>query len=189
MLRLKQVEIQQNVDEEQARLARVERRLRQIEQEEAMPAQEVVLKTIPAQQVAAVRDVVALQGLGQLFGEVFGYLGQHRISPVGPPVGVYYDEEFREEMDVEVAVPVAGPVPEAGRVKMGQLPAVETMACVVHEGGYDTFGATYGQLMTWIEANGYRIAGPIREVYLRGPESGNDPSTYVTEVPRPVAAV
>jgi DNA-binding transcriptional MerR regulator len=187
MLRLKQVEIQQHVGEEQARLARVEQRLRQIEQEEAMPTQEVVLKAIPAQRVATVRDIVAVQGLGQLFGEVFGYLGRHQISPVGPPVGVYYDEEFREEMDVEVAVPVAGPVPEGDRVKMGELPAVAKMACLVHEGGYDTFGATYGQLMAWIEANGFHIAGPCREVYLRGPESG-DASSYVTEVQVPVAA-
>lgn len=187
MLRLKQAEIRQQVQEEQARLARVEQRLRRIEQEEVMPKQEVVLKQVPAQTVASVRDTVPISGLGQLFGEVFAYLGQHRVNPAGPPVGIYYDEEFREEaMDIEVAAPVVGSAPEGDRVKMRELPAVEEMACVIHEGGYETIGGTYGQLMKWIEANGYRIAGPTREVYLKGPESGGDPSTCVTEVQIPV---
>lgn len=187
ILRLKQVEIQEELEEEQARLARVERRLRLIEREEAMPAQEVALKKMPAQSVASVRDNVPIQGIGQLFGEVFGHLGQHKVSPAGPPIGVYYDEEFHEEeTDVEIAVPVAGSVPESDRVKERQLPAVEEMACLVHQGGYETIGGTYGQLMKWIEANGYRLAGPTREVYLQGPESGDDTSTYVTEIQIPV---
>jgi len=187
MLRLKQVEIEEQLQEEQARLARVEWRLKQIEQEEAMPTQEVVLKKIPAQAVASVRDTVPISGIGQLFGEVFGYLGRHRVNPAGPPVGVYYDEEFREEeVDIEIAVPVAGPVPAGDRVKPGELPGAEEMACIVHEGGYDTIGGSYGQLMAWVEANGYRMTGPVREVYLRGPESGDDPSIYVTEIQLPV---
>jgi len=122
MLRLKQAELQQQVQEEQARLARVEWRLRQIE-----------------------RDV-----------------------------------------DVEAAVPVAGSVPAGARVTGRELPAVEEMACIVHQGGYDTIGEAYSRLMAWIEANGYRITGPNREVYVRGPEPGRDPATYVTEVQFPV---
>ena len=187
MLRLKQVEIEAQVQEEQARLVRVERRLRRIEQEEAMPTQEIVIKKIPAQSVASVRDTVSIGGLGQLFGEVFGYLGQRGIGPVGPPVGIYHDKEFREDaVDAEVAVPVAGSVPEGERVKGRELPGAEQMACLVHEGSYETVGGTYGQLMKWVEANGYRVTGPCREVYLQGPESGSDPSTYVTEIQFPV---
>jgi effector-binding domain-containing protein len=187
ILRLKQIEIQGQMQEEQARLARVEWRLKQIEQEEAMPTQEVVIKQIPAQSVASVRDTVPIAGISQLFGEIFAYLGQRRVSPVGPPIGIYYDEEFREEaVDIEIAVPVAGPVPEGDRVKGRELPAVEEMACMVHEGSYETIGGAYGRLMAWVEANGYRMAGPVREVYLQGPESSRDPSTYVTEIQFPV---
>jgi effector-binding domain-containing protein len=187
MLRLKQAEIQQQVDEEQARLAQVEWRLRQMEQEETMPTQEVVLKSVPAQPVASIRDHVSIPGIGRLFGEVFGYLGQRGIGPAGPPVGIFYDEEFGEQdQDVEIAVPVSESVTESERVKTHELPAVEKMACIIHEGSYETVGGAYGQLMAWVEANGYRIAGPCREVYLQGPESGDDSSTYVTEVQLPV---
>ena len=188
MLRLKQVELQEQLEEEQARLARVEQRLRQIEQEETMSTQEVAVKNIPAQAVASVRDVIPSYGdLGQLFGEIFAYLGQHRITPAGPPIGIYHDHEFREQdVDAEVAVPVTGSIPEGDRVKKRELPAVEEMACIIHQGSYETIGGTYGQLMAWIEANGYRMVGPVHEVYVQGPGSGGDPSIYVTEIQLPV---
>lgn len=188
MLRLKQAEIQEQLQEEQAQLAQVEWRLRRIEQEESMPAQEVVLKNIPALQVVSVRDIVPTFGdTHQLYGELFAYLGQHRINPAGPPLAIYYDEEYREQnVDVEVAVPVVGKAPTAARVTGQDLPPIEKMACIVHKGAYEAFDVTYGQLMAWIEANGYRMSGPIREIYVRGPESSTDPSTYVTEIQLPV---
>ena len=68
ILRLKQVEIQQQVQQEQARLARVEWRLKQIEREETMPTQEVVLKKVPPIEVVSVRDIVPTTGISQLFG-------------------------------------------------------------------------------------------------------------------------
>ncbi len=187
ILRMKQAEIQQQVAEEQARLARVEQRLKQIELEETMPTQEVLIKKVPAQAVASVRDNVTIPGLAQLFGELFGYLGQRGLGPAGPPIGIYYDEEFCEgPIDVEIAAPVAGSVPEGERVKLRELPAIEQAASIIHEGSYEDVGSTYSQLLQWVEANGYRIAGPVREVYLQGPEADRDPSTYVTEVQFPV---
>lgn len=56
MLRLKQAELQQVVDEEQARLARVAARLKQIEQETSMT--EVVLKQIEPMIVLSIREIL-----------------------------------------------------------------------------------------------------------------------------------
>jgi len=177
----------QQVREEHVRLARIEWRLRQIEQEETMPTQEVVLKEVSPIDVVSVRDVVPTTGFSQLFGQIFTYLGQHGINPSGPTMGIYYDEEFREEaVDIEAAVPVAEPVPSSERVKCRKLPAVEEVACVIHEGTFDTLAGTYGHLMAWIEANGYRMAGPIREVYVQWAEPDGDPSTNITEIQIPV---
>jgi len=39
--------------------------------------------------------------------------------------------------------------------------------------------------MAWLEPNGYRIAGPVREVYLRSPADCSDPNQYVTEIQVP----
>ena len=190
MLKLKQAEIQQRVGEERARLARVEARLRQIEQEGRMPAHEVVIKKVNAQRVAAIRDVIPTYSeQGHLWGELCAYLEQCKVKSAGPCFTLYYDDEYRErDVDAEVCEPVQAdaPLPDHGRVKVYELPAVETMACVVHHGSYDMLGQAYRDLLTWIEVNGYRIVGPNRDVYLRGPESGGDPSTYVTEVQIPV---
>lgn len=148
---------------------------------------EVALRQVGPQRVAALRDVIpAFSEIGRLYGELFGFLGQSRVAPAGPPMAIYHDPEFRErDVDVEVAAPIAGPLPEHPRVKARDLPGA-TLATILHQGDYQGMGATYGALTRWIEANGYRVAGPCREVHLRGPGAGVDPATYLTEVQFPV---
>ena len=63
------------------------------------------------------------------------------------------------------------------------------MACLVHQGGYETLPATYGLLMAWTQAHGHRADGPNREVYLQGPETGLAPAAYVTELQLPLQTV
>jgi effector-binding domain-containing protein len=123
---------------------------------------------------------------GRLFGELFGYLGSHGVNPAGPPLAIYYDDEYREkDVDVEVAVPVAGKVPANKRVKFKELPAVEQMASTIHHGDYSGFGQAYAALMGWIDKNGYRITDHCREIYLQGPGQC-EPASYVTEIQFPV---
>ena len=152
-----------------------------------MSQYEVVLKQVAAQRVAAIRDVLpAYADVSRLFGELFGFLGQSRVAPAGPPCTTYHDPEHRErDVDAEVAVPIAAALPEHGRVKVKELPGA-TVASVLHHGDYQSIGPAYGALMQWIGANGYRAAGPGREVYVRGAGPGVDPQTYVTEVQFPV---
>ena len=59
MLRMKRVELQQHIADEQERLARVEARLNIIELEDTMPDYDVVIKQIEPQLVAGVRDTLA----------------------------------------------------------------------------------------------------------------------------------
>ncbi|MDY6892214.1 MAG: MerR family transcriptional regulator [Chloroflexota bacterium] len=188
MLRVKQAEIQQRVCEEQERLLRVEELLIRIEKEDMMPAYEVVIKKAHPQMFALVRDVLPTYGdIGQLYGEIFAHIGKHGVAPMGPPMAIYHDAEYRErDVDVEAAVPVGGSEPDAGRVSLRELPAVEQLACVVHVGAFDGIDQAYNALMTWIETNGFNIIGPSREVYLQGPGPGTDPASYVTEVQFPV---
>ncbi len=189
MLRMKQAEIQQQVDEERARLARVEARLRQIEQEGKMPTYEVVIKKVEPQMVASVRETIPTpQDIGHMFEKLFTYLGQRGVQPLGAPGAIWHDMEHPEkEWDAEVIVPIGQALPDGGGVKAIQLPAVTTMASTVHQGSYEGFPQAYAALMGWIEGNGFRIAGPMRETYLRGPSPDQpDPATYVTEIQVPV---
>ncbi len=187
MLRRKQAELAQHVQEEQERLARVEARLRQIEQEGRMPTNEVVIRRVDSLQVAAIRDVAPTFGeQGHLWEELGNYLARQHVNPVGPCLTVYHDTESRErDVELEVCEQVTGRPPSEGRVKVHELPAVEKMACILHHGGFERVGETYDTLLKWIETNGYRIVGPNREVYLLAVADTSGgvqyPSEYLTD--------
>jgi effector-binding domain-containing protein len=190
MLRLKQAEAQQRVTDEQERLARIEARLRQIEQEAKMSKYDVVIKKVETMRVAAIRDIIPTYSQqGGLWGELFAFIGQHHLAPNGPCLTVYHDEGYKErDVDAEACQPVSGGQLSAGRVRVYDLPGAETMACVIHHGPFSTISDAYNALMQWVQANGYRIAGPGREVVLQAPSEMNmqtDPNT-VTEVQFPV---
>jgi DNA-binding transcriptional MerR regulator len=190
MLKLRQAEIRQRVDEEAKRLERVELWLRQIEQENSMSNYDVVIKKIDPVRVASVRAVVPTPpDQGALWGELMGYLGQQNARMIGPPTAVYHDGEFKErDWDIEVCMPVVDQITPNERVEVHNLPGFETAACVVHTGPFATIGEAYDALAKWIDQNGYRIVGPWRELNLRVPEplgNQNDPNT-VNEIQFPV---
>ena len=191
MFRMRQAEIQSRLEEEQMRLARVEARLKQIEQEGEMPTYEVVVKAIEPQKVAAARDVIPTYGhVGQLFDLIFKFLGENRMPPAGPPASIYYDQGYRaRDVDVEAVVPFSGPVLGRDKVEVRVLPKVEMMAAVIHQGGYDTIGGAYNTLTVWLEQNSRQVAGPIREIYVQGMGGHEDPSAFVTEIQVPVGEV
>lgn len=191
MLVLKRVEIGRRVAEDQARLARVEARLRLIEKEGAMPDKEVIVKTIEPLTGLAVREVVpSTEGIAELIQDAIGGVFANGLQIVGPPVMVYHDLEFTpESIDVEVVCPVGahdgGPLSTPGSRKLDVRTLEGGLAAViVHVGPYEELAGTYQALGSWIEEHGYHIAGPVREIYLTGPD---EPGPPVTEIRMPVA--
>jgi len=192
MLRLKQLEIHQRLDEEQLRLLRVESRLRQIEKEDHMSGYDIVIKKIEPQTVASFRQVLQNpQDVGLMFQQLIEFMDRHGVHPSGPHGVVWHDAEYHEnQIDTEAFVAIADALPEGDGVRTTQLPGAAAMACTIHQGSYEGFPEAYTALMSWVENNGYRIAGPIREFYLRGPgPTPTDPATYVTEIQLPVEKV
>jgi predicted transcriptional regulator YdeE len=188
MLRLKYAEIERLIETEQARLGRVSHRLTQIEREGEILTYAVVLKTVPAQRVVGARDVVpSYSAVQTLFEELDSHLRAHNASLAPPRIAIYYDPEYREQgVDVEAAALLSRRVPETRRVTVHDLPGFDGVASAVHRGSFEALPEAYRALMGWIETNGYRVAGPNRDVYLRGPESDLSPDEYVTEVQFPV---
>lgn len=194
MFRLQQAKIQQQVEEEQARLARVAARLKQIEQEGKMSPQDVVLKTIEAQHVLSIRQMIAKPGdVATLLGDSFGAIMPAGIQVISPPQVIFHDEEFKPaDLDVEAVFPVADSVKsdvemaDGRRIKAHDLAAVPMAACLVHMGDFDKIPEAYNALGQWIDSSGYRIVGPPREVYLAAPDSDTGP---ITEIQWPVEKV
>ena len=86
---------------------------------------------------------------------------------------------------MEAAIPIEGVLPAGIPVQARELPGGD-MACAVYQGPYEGISEAYHAIMAWLEPNGYRIAGQVRENYLRGSGDTNDPSQYVTEIQVPV---
>jgi DNA-binding transcriptional MerR regulator len=190
MLRLKQAELRQQVQDQARRLERVEIRLRQLEQETDMSDYEVVLKRVQPVLVASVRGVIpAYPEQMQLWDSLETYLHAQGITPKGPCFTIYHEDE--PEIEAEVCEPLMAPIPSQGAVQVHELPEVEWMATTIHHGPYTQLGDAYGAILKWIEGNGYRICGPGREHYLKESEPPgiqNDPET-VTEIQFPVEKV
>ncbi|MEW6030168.1 MAG: MerR family transcriptional regulator [Chloroflexota bacterium] len=188
MLKLRETEARQRVQEEAERLRRVEAWLGQIEQENEMSKYDVLIKNVEAVKVASVRDVVPTPPeQGGLWRELEGYLAMNRVRASGACFTLYHDEEYKErDWDLEVCEPITDALTESKRVKVRSLPAA-TMACTVHNGPFVTINEAYTAIGKWIDANGYRINGPCREVYLKEAKNGSqtDPDT-VTEIQFPV---
>lgn len=184
MLRLRRAEQQTHVRDEQGRLARIDARLLLIEMEERMET-DVVIKEIGPQSIASVREVIpSYPDVGRLFPEMDAGLGVH---DVGVSVAIWHDPEYRErDVDAEAGVYLKGRVSSRGRVRVYELPAA-TAACHVHHGAYTRLTQAYNAVLGWVAANGYRVAGPCRELYLYCPlPVRQDDESYVTEIQVPV---
>jgi DNA-binding transcriptional MerR regulator/predicted transcriptional regulator YdeE len=193
LMKLRQAELEQQVQAEQARLARVAARLRQIEQEGRQPRHEVVLKQVRPRLVAGIRDTISEpRDIAGLLDELRSFLKGRGAAtdPAAAGLAVYYDAEYLDRgTDVEVAVPVEGRPRGSARVAVHELPAIASAACVIHQGSPDRLALAYRDLAAWTQANGYRAAGPNREIFLQGFAPGLEPSSYVTELQLPVQLV
>ena len=124
------------------------------------------------------------QVMGPGIQEVYATLGAQGIPPAGPWI-THHRRVPTDTFDFEICVPVKTPVRPEGRVVPGQLRAARVARTVYH-GGYGGLGEAWGEFMGWIEATGLKPAGDLWEVYLVGPESGDDASAYRTELNRPL---
>lgn len=188
MLRLRKAEIEEQLVADQSRLERVAAWLNQIEKEAMMPTPNVLLKQIPAMRVAALRDTIpAYDQQHILWQELEAFLAQAGVKPSGPCLTLYYDSEYRQsDVDVEVCEPVETEFPQNSRIRLKELPEVENMACIIHTGRYENLTQTYAVLFKWLDAHGYAICGPNREVYLVNIDNNDNPDEYITEIQFPV---
>ena len=191
MLRLKQAELHQQLIEGQTRLVRIEAWLQAFEQEITMPTYDVVLKKVAPLRVAQVHGIApSMEVIGptldRLFDQVMEYIKQQGATANEPPTTLYYDVEFGERnISVGACVPFEGSISDGEQVKVDELPAVGTMASVIHHGSFSTMSQAYNAILKWIEANGYHISGPNRELNLEY-ERGGDQAKFVTEIQFPV---
>jgi DNA-binding transcriptional MerR regulator len=192
MLRLRQAGLQSQIAADTSRLAQVEARLRIIEMEGTMPADDILLKRIPAVRVAELSATAAglepafiTPVIQPLYRELGARLGRAGITPTGPAIAYYQDVPGSDEVVVHATLPVnADPGGDHG-LQVTDLPEISQAATIMHHGSMDNVVATIQTLARWIDANGYRPTGHPRELYLDCPD---DRDKWVTELQVPVVA-
>jgi predicted transcriptional regulator YdeE/DNA-binding transcriptional MerR regulator len=183
MLRLKRMELAARVDEELARLSRVEQRLRQLEQEKSGTQLEVAVKPVPAQTILTAQIVAANEGMihparKSLQNLLQNYLERAQLKPASPWFALTDDIPY-VETDLEITLGVGVNLRGGQRagdwsgtpVSLQELAAVPSMASIIHTAEAIALPQTYTALYAWTQTNGYQIAGPFREIYL--PDSGD----------------
>ena len=139
----------------------------------------VIRLTIPR---AKIQEV-----MGPAIGEVMAAVSAQGIAQTG----AVFSHHFRmspETFDFEVGVFVASPISAVGRVTPGELPAV-TVARTIYQGPYEGLGEAWGEFVGWISAQGHESEADLWERYVKGPESGPDPTAWRTELNRPLKRV
>jgi DNA-binding transcriptional MerR regulator len=170
MLRLRQSQLQEEVQAVEEMLARVEARLQIIEMENAMPDYEVVIKNVEPMIVASRRLIIPTNDqvpefIGPAFDEVAIFIKQQKAEMNGPCLALWHSspDTYTNE-DVEALFPIASPIPGNDRVKVYELEG-EEVAAVIHQGDFEEFTQGHAALKRWLEANGFRLNGAYRELY------------------------
>ena len=194
MMALRKAQIEQTLQEEMARLRAVETRLQQIDTHGQVQEPDVVLKAVPAQQFLAVRDMLhgigAIRRLERLVSTVIpAKVGYNNLDHVAL---VVHSQVFDPEaLDVEVGYLLTGKVPQS--VKLSEeyvltrriLPAIDTMATLVHIGQNSDISRSYGALGTWIEQHEWQISGEGRHTLMQL-ASSDEEGEAVIEIQLPV---
>jgi DNA-binding transcriptional MerR regulator len=187
MLRLRRAELEEQMAADASRLKRVEARLRSIQREGQMTAQDVTIKSVEPVRVAELSTTVgswAPEDIGPAIRPLFDELGRKLhaagVTPSGPPIA-RYEQLGEDAITVYAGMPVDG---DADGLPITDLPPIERAATMLHHGSMDGVVASYEALALWLEDNGLRSVGLSREVTLQCPA---DPDGWVTELQMVVA--
>lgn|GEM_PF-478959 len=189
MLRLRQAQVDRNVEEERARLRRVDNHLRAIERGVTTAGPTIVVRRVNALRIARAAGRAA--GFGEALGPVIGQLlmiadAHLRRTGTRPGTCVAWFEEPAADGSVTLHAGFtvgAQPVPDSADVRVVNLPGTE-VASALHHGPMDSVEPVYAAMLAWITERGYRRSGAGRELYLRW--NDRDPAGNVTELQIPI---
>lgn len=142
------------------------------------------LLELEEQATAVIRGTVPMAELGPFIDASFATLAetlQHQgMAPSGAAFA-RYDGPPGDVVELEVGFTTGTPVAPEGDVVASTLPAGPA-ARTVYTGGYDGLGAAWGELKSWIGAQGRAPGRLLWEVYLTEPRPETDPADLRTEL-------
>jgi DNA-binding transcriptional MerR regulator len=203
MLTIRQADAARELADTQARLARVEARLQEIEIEGHKPKYDIVVKHVEPSFIVSARQIVpTAEEMGalcwQLHAQLRDWMHTQRIKAMGFPapelLNLYYNSEYTEEnLDVEAAVVAERPKAMSSsafqdaplHISIRELDGAPLMASGVHRGNMRDLGQLVKALILWVGSNGYTPIGPLRELHLT-PRDPNNRDNRVVEMQIPI---
>jgi DNA-binding transcriptional MerR regulator len=198
MLLLRKAQLTQAMQDGLAQLQLVEARLDQLDALGQTPVLDVVVKTIPPQRHLALREVFPdIAAVRRVVIQMMA-LVPHKLpsSSLGPIAFVVHSRMFDPDaLDFEVGYLLTGSTGNTGKspaavqlseeriLTVHDLPAVETMATLVHAGSITDIHRSYGLLGTWVEQQQRQIAGQGRQIFLQLPQPGHDEAVIELQLP------
>jgi len=117
--------------------------------------------------------------LGQGYGEIAQYAGQHGVQLAGAPYALYLNEDM-SDLQIEFGFPVAGSIVKQGRVESGELPGGKVLVDM-HVGSYESIADAYNRMMAYMKEKNLEGAGQCWELYMNDPDE-TPPEQLKTEI-------
>ncbi len=192
MLALRRAQLEQELDEYTTRLREVEARLHYIEGENAMPADDITVKKIPAMGVVAIGGTAP--GIGPEHAvpvvnrsrALFDELNLAGLATVTGPFVVFFEDHDSDEATIYLALPVAEPPAELPPpAQYMVLPAIEAATAVRSGRASTIYPAVYHDLVHWANAHGFQTSGPGRDIWIHEIDdvSQVDEQVFETQLP------
>ncbi|MDR4252013.1 MULTISPECIES: MerR family transcriptional regulator [Bacillus] len=171
MFLLKESEIQQLIEREQQKLARIKERMHLIKREGCVEKeQEVIIKSVESKSIMSFQSNGTVDEIPSFFQTFHHLLLKNQQESISGPQMVLWRESFEKESEFEFEVgysvkALRDTLPQG--ITIRTLPAEETMATLLFHSHSPSAQTACIDLATWIENNGYRVKEdqPGREIY------------------------
>ena len=184
-------ELAASVADDRARIDRIDRRLSALEGTTMSDVRYQQVDPITVYAATAEAPGMGPENVTPVIGPLMERLDAALLAAGRPLLepGIFWYESMDDERVEVHASYVAEPEPVAGAgYEVVNLPGFPTAAMLEHHGDMTGIGESWSRLMETLVADGFRVVGPAREVYLNadGHEPGPD---WVTELQVPVERV
>ena len=178
MLEVRRADAGRTLAVEASRLKQIEARIAQLETGTDADLDDVLIRDEPSRRIVAVRETVGsfLEARGIIAELARTLPKQLSRESLGPLIGIAHSAEFEPDaIDVELGFVLVGepptelPVIGPRQLQLRELPAVPHMAACVRVGLPEHAHLITGKIGRYVVKNGFRLAGPSREVFLRPP--------------------
>ncbi len=149
----------------------------------------IEIKNIEAQKALIIKADVPTSSIGEkmseMYGKLFGYLGQKQKQPTGPSFAAYSKFDPQGNTVFEAGVPLAEKIEGEGEIEYKEYPAMKVVS-MLYIGPYENMMPAYEKIQKYIEENNLKSNNTPWELYLTDPTSEPDPNKYQTLIYFPV---